>query len=190
MEQVRTCVGCRQRETRKSLIRLVLVNSKVSVDEGKKLPGRGAWLHAKTECLQLALNRKALGRAFKQRFEAGSGAKLAEVAGRRAVVRLDRVVQIDDAADELRLEGADAAVVEQVQPRGAAGLLEDGIVAEVGIAMDDAVVREREPPGAEHGARPGDDPLPREAAAPTAPICHPGRPACCACWPKCSTGSP
>jgi predicted RNA-binding protein YlxR (DUF448 family) len=70
MEQVRTCVGCRQRETRKSLIRLVLVNSKVSVDEGKKLPGRGAWLHAKTECLQLALNRKALGRAFKQQFEA------------------------------------------------------------------------------------------------------------------------
>ena len=70
MEQVRTCVGCRQRETRKSLIRLVLVNSKISIDSEKKLPGRGAWLHAKTACLQLALNRKAFGRAFKRQSEA------------------------------------------------------------------------------------------------------------------------
>ena len=69
MEQVRTCVGCRQREPRKSLIRVVLVNSKLTVDSEKKLPGRGAWLHAKTDCLQLALNRKAFGRALKQQFE-------------------------------------------------------------------------------------------------------------------------
>ena len=70
MEQVRTCVGCRQRETRKSLIRMVLVEAKITVDLEKKLPGRGAWLHAKTDCLELALNRKAFGRAFKQQFSA------------------------------------------------------------------------------------------------------------------------
>ena len=70
MEQVRTCVGCRQRETRKSLIRLVLVDTKITIDSDKKLPGRGAWLHAKTDCLQLALNRKAFGRALKQQFTA------------------------------------------------------------------------------------------------------------------------
>ena len=45
-----------------------MVNSKIVIDEGKKLPGRGAWLHAKTVCLQLALSRKAFGRAFKQQF--------------------------------------------------------------------------------------------------------------------------
>lgn len=70
MEQVRTCIGCRQQQTRKSLIRIVLVNTELTIDEGKKLPGRGAWLHAKSDCLQLALNRKAFGRALKQQFTA------------------------------------------------------------------------------------------------------------------------
>jgi predicted RNA-binding protein YlxR (DUF448 family) len=70
MEQVRTCVGCKTLGTRKTLIRVVLVNSELTIDEGKKLPGRGAWLHAKTKCLELALNRKAFGRALKQQFKA------------------------------------------------------------------------------------------------------------------------
>lgn len=47
-----------------------MVETKITIDEGKKLPGRGAWLHAKTECLQLALNRKAFGRAFRAQFSA------------------------------------------------------------------------------------------------------------------------
>ena len=68
MEQVRTCVGCREQQTRKKLIRLVLVNSKLELDLDKKLPGRGAWLHAKTECFQLALQRKAFGRALKSQI--------------------------------------------------------------------------------------------------------------------------
>ena len=68
MEQVRTCVGCKTLGARKSLIRMVLVNTELTIDEDKKLPGRGAWLHAKTKCLELALNRKAFGRALKQKF--------------------------------------------------------------------------------------------------------------------------
>jgi predicted RNA-binding protein YlxR (DUF448 family) len=70
MEQVRTCVGCRKQETRKLLIRLVLVDSQLTIDDGKKLPGRGSWIHAKTECFDLASNRKAFARAFKQQFTA------------------------------------------------------------------------------------------------------------------------
>jgi predicted RNA-binding protein YlxR (DUF448 family) len=70
MEQVRTCVGCKTLGTRKSLIRLVLVNTELTIDEGKKLPGRGAWLHASKKCFDLALNRKAFGRALKQQFNA------------------------------------------------------------------------------------------------------------------------
>ena len=46
------------------------MNSKITVDLEKKLPGRGAWLHAKTACFQLAVNRKAFGRAFKVQSEA------------------------------------------------------------------------------------------------------------------------
>ena len=70
MEQVRTCVGCKTLGTRKSLIRVVLVNTELTIDEGKKLPGRGAWLHGSMKCFELAVNRKAFGRALKSQVTA------------------------------------------------------------------------------------------------------------------------
>lgn len=70
MEQVRTCVGCRQRESRKQLIRLVLVKTKLTIDERKSFPGRGAWIHAKAACFKLATDRKAFSRALKSQVEA------------------------------------------------------------------------------------------------------------------------
>ncbi len=35
------------------------------VDESAALPGRGAWLHPTTQCMQKALQRKAFGRALR-----------------------------------------------------------------------------------------------------------------------------
>lgn len=37
----------------------------VSVDTGKRLPGRGAWLHPDDRCLNAAIRRKAFGRALR-----------------------------------------------------------------------------------------------------------------------------
>jgi predicted RNA-binding protein YlxR (DUF448 family) len=37
----------------------------VVVDPRLRLPGRGAWLHPTPECLDLAVQRKALGRALR-----------------------------------------------------------------------------------------------------------------------------
>jgi predicted RNA-binding protein YlxR (DUF448 family) len=34
-------------------------------DERHRLPGRGAWLHPETECLELAVRRRAFGRALR-----------------------------------------------------------------------------------------------------------------------------
>ena len=65
MEAVRTCVGCRSRAPRPSLLRVVLRNSEVVADPSATLPGRGAWLHPVDECLDLALQRRAFGRALK-----------------------------------------------------------------------------------------------------------------------------
>jgi len=67
---VRTCVGCRARDLRSSLLRVVLVadaaGSPVLVpDEAARLPGRGAWLHPDPDCLALAQRRKAFGRALR-----------------------------------------------------------------------------------------------------------------------------
>ncbi|WP_314149871.1 YlxR family protein [uncultured Leifsonia sp.] len=65
MEAVRTCVGCRSRAPRSSLLRVVVRNSELVADTSATLPGRGAWLHPVDGCLDLALKRRAFGRALR-----------------------------------------------------------------------------------------------------------------------------
>ncbi|WP_353809432.1 YlxR family protein [Agromyces sp. SYSU T00194] len=65
MDPVRTCIGCRSRTERSSLLRVVARESRVVVDTAACLPGRGAWLHPDRECLRLALRRRAFGRALR-----------------------------------------------------------------------------------------------------------------------------
>lgn len=65
MNPVRTCVGCRQRGNRLDLIRIANFQGNLSVDTEKKMPGRGSWLHEKTECLENAVERKAFLRSFR-----------------------------------------------------------------------------------------------------------------------------
>lgn len=69
---VRTCVGCRERDLRSVLLRLVVDRSGTSTDEprlvvdaGRSLPGRGAWLHAAPRCLEAAERRRAVPRALR-----------------------------------------------------------------------------------------------------------------------------
>ncbi len=69
MEPVRTCIGCRSRAPRASLLRVVLQDSKVVADASTALPGRGAWLHPTLECYRLAVRRRAFGRALRTRGE-------------------------------------------------------------------------------------------------------------------------
>ncbi|MDR2373484.1 MAG: YlxR family protein [Bifidobacteriaceae bacterium] len=65
----RTCVGCREREPCSNLIRLVLDTSVtpalVAVDRRDGLPGRGAWLHSRRQCVDRAISRKVWARAFR-----------------------------------------------------------------------------------------------------------------------------
>jgi hypothetical protein len=69
MYPVRTCVGCRQRGNRSDLVRIANFQGNLSVDSDKKLPGRGSWLHKKTKCLETAVERKAFGRAFREKAD-------------------------------------------------------------------------------------------------------------------------
>lgn len=69
--KARTCVGCRRRDDRSALLRVVAEwidpgenVARVVPDPRLRLPGRGAWLHPTPECLDLALRRKAFGRAL------------------------------------------------------------------------------------------------------------------------------
>jgi predicted RNA-binding protein YlxR (DUF448 family) len=63
---VRTCVGCRGRGSRSALLRIVAAADGALVpDLGRRLPGRGAWLHTSTACLDLAERRRAFPRALR-----------------------------------------------------------------------------------------------------------------------------
>ena len=69
VEVVRTCIGCRQRADKATLVRVVAVQEStttvVTPDPHGTLPGRGAHLHPTTRCLELAIRRKAFGRALR-----------------------------------------------------------------------------------------------------------------------------
>lgn len=64
MSPVRTCLGCRQRDDQANLIRLVRVGDDVVDGTRPRLPGRGVYLHPGGQCLELAVRRRALERAF------------------------------------------------------------------------------------------------------------------------------
>jgi predicted RNA-binding protein YlxR (DUF448 family) len=64
MEPVRTCVGCRQRANQSDLLRVVASGLVLVVDRLGR--GRGAWIHQSKDCLTLAIERKAFGRALRE----------------------------------------------------------------------------------------------------------------------------
>ena len=68
-DTVRTCVGCRQRAPKQQLLRVVAgqqgSDRVVLPDPASRAPGRGAHLHPTTECLELALRRRAFPRALR-----------------------------------------------------------------------------------------------------------------------------
>ncbi|HEY8913602.1 YlxR family protein [Lacisediminihabitans sp.] len=65
MKPVRTCLGCRQRAERSSLLRVVARDGEAVVDFSATLPGRGAWVHPTVDCVGTSITRKAFGRALR-----------------------------------------------------------------------------------------------------------------------------
>ncbi|MFT5459905.1 MAG: putative RNA-binding protein YlxR (DUF448 family) [Myxococcota bacterium] len=63
----RRCVGCRQDATRQDLLRLIVApDGAIRVDRKAKLPGRGAWVHPRAECIGTVVARPAtLARALR-----------------------------------------------------------------------------------------------------------------------------
>ena len=65
-QKPRTCVGCREESPKRALIRVVRSpDGSVVVDERGKLPGRGAYLCARRECLARARKSGALAKALR-----------------------------------------------------------------------------------------------------------------------------
>jgi predicted RNA-binding protein YlxR (DUF448 family) len=78
---VRTCVACRQEAGKWALLRLVrAADGSAHLDSSGRAPGRGAYLHPATACLDLARRRHALERALKAQVPEELWAALAHAA--------------------------------------------------------------------------------------------------------------
>nr|WP_276319988.1 YlxR family protein [Haloactinopolyspora alba] len=66
---MRTCIGCRSRAVKSNLLRVVADGSgsprELVPDVDGRLPGRGAYVHPRSECLDLAERRRAFSRALR-----------------------------------------------------------------------------------------------------------------------------
>jgi predicted RNA-binding protein YlxR (DUF448 family) len=68
---LRTCIGCRQRASKRELLRVTAGSDAhglpvVVPDPDGTSPGRGAHLHPTAECYDLAVRRKAFARALRR----------------------------------------------------------------------------------------------------------------------------
>jgi predicted RNA-binding protein YlxR (DUF448 family) len=66
---VRTCIGCRVRAAAAELLRVVAAPGRTATavvpDPRHRAAGRGAWLHPRPDCVELAERRRAFGRALR-----------------------------------------------------------------------------------------------------------------------------
>jgi hypothetical protein len=62
---VRTCVGCKVRAAKSSLLRLVVAGDGIVPDPQARHPGRGAYLHPSLACLEQAQRRRVFSRALR-----------------------------------------------------------------------------------------------------------------------------
>lgn len=67
-------MGCRERAAKSDLLRIVAVEGVCAPDPRGTLPGRGAYLHPASVCLDMAVRRRAFSRAFKVRGPLDSAA--------------------------------------------------------------------------------------------------------------------
>ena len=64
-QPIRTCVGCRARDVRAVLTRLVARDGVLVLDREERLGGRGAYLHAREVCVQAFARRGGFVRSLR-----------------------------------------------------------------------------------------------------------------------------
>lgn len=64
---IRTCVGCQCRDEQGRLLRLVAdAAGRLRIDDPRRLPGRGAWVHPQRTCVDGVGQRGLLGRSLRR----------------------------------------------------------------------------------------------------------------------------
>jgi predicted RNA-binding protein YlxR (DUF448 family) len=73
----RTCMGCNEKKDKNELIRVVKSSDgHIDIDKTGKMPGRGAYICDKEECLQKAIKTKRLERVLETKFDSDIYEKL------------------------------------------------------------------------------------------------------------------
>ena len=62
---IRTCVGCRERGPKATLVRIVASREGLRIDRSGAAPGRGAYVHRDPACIEAAGRVGVLGRALR-----------------------------------------------------------------------------------------------------------------------------
>jgi predicted RNA-binding protein YlxR (DUF448 family) len=62
----RTCVGCGRKAPQHELVRFAAPDGMLRLDQGRRLPGRGAYAHARLSCFERAVARRAFSRALRK----------------------------------------------------------------------------------------------------------------------------
>jgi len=62
---IRTCVGCRSRDVRPALVRVVAREGALAIDHGGRFGGRGAYLHPRDGCLETFARRGGFVRSLR-----------------------------------------------------------------------------------------------------------------------------
>ncbi|MBN9238187.1 MAG: YlxR family protein [Leifsonia sp.] len=86
MNPVRTCLGCRERADTSALLRVVASGGEIVPDPSATLPGRGAWVHPTSRCVDSAVKRRAFGRALRVAEALDTGRLYASVASNKSVL--------------------------------------------------------------------------------------------------------
>ena len=76
----RTCLGCRRRDSKDKMLRIVATGSGLTLDEEAKMPGRGAYLHRRNQCITEFVHSKVKElRSLRQKISRDQRLKLAEL---------------------------------------------------------------------------------------------------------------
>ncbi|NLK18308.1 MAG: YlxR family protein [Synergistaceae bacterium] len=71
-QRPRTCVGCREEAPKREMLRIVRTpDGEAEIDPSGRMPGRGAYLCLKRECVENARKKDALSKALKIKVNPG-----------------------------------------------------------------------------------------------------------------------
>jgi predicted RNA-binding protein YlxR (DUF448 family) len=77
-EPERTCIACRRRAPKRSLLRIARGKTGLRVDPSAIEPGRGAYLHREPQCVDVAFQKRRLVRALRASVTKEEDARLRE----------------------------------------------------------------------------------------------------------------